>query len=266
MQNLRSVEEISKTHTFERDMSSIPITEWMNPRETRSYEEVLKQKVEELEILDKDIETIISNPDENMRIALGDANYLEKEIRVSELKFPSYLPQGKVQIQRDLIRKLSNIAKVKNPPLKDVNQEIGAIRFQSEWEVNPKIGTVSIDGNESVLMLKDSLKLFKNYLNACEHEFYKQSINAQFDRILHYYGMTLESAEFRGEKAKSQLLKSRDAFYSHPVDLLDRIYYSRARDFLSECDVVWSFLDGNEYTKKYLIRMEDIHPKLKKEK
>jgi hypothetical protein len=77
--------------------------------------------------------------------------------------------------------------------------------------------------------------------------------------------MVLQSAEFRGEKVESQITKDRDAFYSRPVDLLDRIYYSRARDFLSECDVMWTFLDGNEYTKKYLIRMEDIHQKLKNE-
>jgi hypothetical protein len=166
-----------------------------------------------------------------------------------------------VQIQRDIIKKLMTVSKGK--PVRDINQEIGAIKFQAEWEVNPKIGIVSVDDRKTEMKLRNSLGLFSGYLNACEHEFYKQMLNAQLDHIMHYYNMALQDAEFRSEKAEPKLMSEGDRFYYHWENILDQIYYSRARDYLVECRDMWNFLDGNEYTKKYLLRMEDVHPKLK---
>jgi hypothetical protein len=261
MLSLSSIASIRKQHNFAIDLGSIPTVEWMRPEE-KDYEKAVKQTVQKLEAVDDNIETIIRKPDENMRLALGEAKYLNRKVSVSELRLPSYLPQGKVQIQRDIIRKLMNVAKEKTP-VRDINQEIGAIKFQAEWDVNPKIGTVKIDDKEVDLRLRNSLGLFSGYLNACEHEFYKQMLNAQLEHILHYYSMALESAEFRGEKVEPKLMVEGDRFYYHLENVLDKIYYSRARDYLVECRDLWSLLDGNEYTKGYLLRMEDVHPSIK---
>lgn len=263
MLKLRSVDTIRKRHTFAIDLGSIPVIQWTEPDEIKNYDELFNQKVEELEAFDKDIERIIRNPDENMQIALGRANYLESRIYVRELKFHKHLPQGKVQIQRDMIQELIGIARGKKSIAGDLNQEMNECVFQGEWEANPRIGVVEIDGNETKLRLRKSLGYLLRYLNACEYEFYKQIVNAQLDHISFCYHMLLQDAEFRGEKVKPKLMDERDRFHYRFENVLDRIYYFRARDFLAECTNMWNFLDGNEYTKKYLLRMEDIHPNLK---
>lgn len=261
MLKLRGIETIRKQHNFVVELSSIPAVDWMKPGQT-DYDEAIKQTVGRLEVVDNDIETMISKSDENMRLALGDANYSGKEIYVRELRFPSYLPRGKVQLQRDVIRKLVKVAKGK--PVRDLSQEIEAIKFQAEWEVNPKIGIASIDDKETELRLRNSLRIFSGYLNACEHEFYKQILNAQLDNIFHHYHMLLQDAEFRNEKAEPRLMSYEDRFFYHWENILDRIYYSRAMDYLVECRNMWNFLNENEYSKGYLLRMEDVHPGLKK--
>lgn len=263
MLKLRSVDTVRNQHNFIFDLSSIPAVEWMKPEQTKDYEEVRRQTAAKLESVDNDIESIIRKPDENMRIALRDAIYLDNPTYVKGLRFPAYLPQGKVQIQRDIIKKLVGMTSGKKSFARDLNQEMSECVFQGEWESNPRIGTIVIDDKETELRLRKSLGLFSGYLNKCEHEFYKQAINAKLDNIMHYYDMALEDARFRGEKVEPKLISLENRFYYNFEDVLDRIYYSRARDYLSECDTMWGFLDGSYYTKKYLIRMEDIHPGLK---
>jgi hypothetical protein len=263
MLKLRSVDTIRKQHTFSSDLSSIPAVEWMKPEETR-YEIALDNTVEKLKVVDRNIETIIRNPDEDMQIALAEAKYLENKVRVRDLRFPSYLPQGKVQLQRDIIKKLLSVAMGKKSIARDLNQEMNECVFQGEWESNPRIGSVMIDDKETELRLRNSLGLFSGYLNLCEHEFYKQAMNSQLRNILYHYHMLLEFADIRGEKkVEPKLMGEREMLFYNSEDILDRIYYRRARDYLFECDNMWSFLNKNDFTKKYLLRMEDVHLGLK---
>ena len=261
MLKLRSVDAIRRHHIFAKELQAIPAVEWIKSEE--NYDKALSETAKKLETIDNDIETIIRRPDEDMKLALGRAFYQEKETSVRDFKFPRYLPQGKVQLQRDLIRKLMSVAKNKKSIARDLNQEMGECVFQGEWEANTRIGIVAIDGKETELKLRKSLGLFSGYLNVCEHEFYKQMLNANLEHILHYYRMLLQDAEFSGKKVEPKLMSGEDRFYYYPENILDRIYYSRARDYLVECRDMWEFLNGSNFTKKYLITMEDVHPRLK---
>jgi hypothetical protein len=261
MLELRSVNSIRKQHTLANGLSAIPSIEWMKSGE--DYDKAFAEKVKELKVVDMDIETIVRSSDENVRTAIGNASYVGKDVRVRDIRFPEYLPRGKVQVQRDLINELIKVSKGKKSLARDLNQEMNECVFQGEWEANPIIGIVKIDDNETELKLRNSLGLFSGYLNSSEHEFFKQAINAKLDTIMHYYRMALQDAEFRGEKVKPTL-KLGDRIFSYNFEgVLDKIYYSRAMDYMVECRDMWSFLDGNQYTKKYLIRMSDIHPGLK---
>ncbi|OGI11636.1 hypothetical protein A3K64_00775 [Candidatus Micrarchaeota archaeon RBG_16_36_9] len=263
MLKLNSVETIRKQHTFVSDLSSIPTVEWMKPGET-DCEISLGNTLEELKVIDKDIETIIRKPDEDMQIALGEAKYLENKLHVRDLRFPSCLPQGKVQLQRDIIKELLSVAIGKKSIARDLDQEMSECAFQGEWESNPRIGKVMVDDKETELRLRNSLGLFSGYLNSCEHEFYKQAINSQLRNIMYHYHLLLEFADIKGEKkAKSKLMEEKEMLFHNFEGVLDRIYYSRARDYLFECDSMWSFLNKNDFTKKYLLKMEDVHPGLK---
>jgi len=266
MLKLRSIETIRKGHNFVDELCAMPAVEWATPKQLEDYDNALNQTVGKLRTIDSNVELIISNPDENIRLALRDAYYLERGISVKELKFPKYLPQGKVQIQRDVIRLMVKVAKGKESVAKDINKEINETLLQGEWDANPKIGVASIDDKETELRLHNSLKHFTRYLNACEHEFYKQALATQLNHILHYYHMVLQDAEFReGKKPQSKLIEEGNYIlnYSNLENVTDAIYYHRARDYLVECRDFWSFLDGNEYSRRFLIRMEDVHPGLK---
>jgi len=263
MINLRSIESIKKYHNFTLELASIPAVEWLKPKRIEDYENARDQTVKKLEVIHSNIESMLGKlEDENIKLAIERAFYLDEEISsVKELKFRSYLPQGKVQLQRDLIDMLTTIAKAENP-VEDIKQEVGSIKLQAEWEVNPPIGTVKIDDEKTDLRLQESLKLYSSYLNVCEHEFYKQMLAAKLRTIIHEYHMVLFYEEADGKKPKSKLIEEGDYIlnYYRLGDLTDRIYYSRGRDFLTECKRFWEFLDGSEYSKGYLLKWEDVHP------
>jgi len=209
---------------------------------------------------------MMSNPNENIRLALGRAFHLDGELSsVKELKFYKHLPQGRVQIQHDLIETLVGVAKGEKSWDKDIDQEMKKYELQGMWEANPKIGTITIDSKETELRLQGSLGLFSDYLNTCEHEFYKQALSAKLGTILHEYNMMLWYDEHEGKKTESKLIKEGDFLltYSKLTGLTDEIYYRRGRDFLGECKKWWDFLDDNKYSKVCLLRFEDIHPQIK---
>jgi len=256
MLKIHSIENIKKHHNFVDELRATPAINWVMSEQLKDYNKILAQTVKKLEVVDNNLELIISKPDENIKLALGRAYHLDREISVRELRFPTYLPQGKVQLQRDLIKKLVKVAKSKKST-GDINREINELMLQGEWDANPKIGIVLIDDKETELRLHNSFKLFSRYLNACEHEFYKQALAAKLFSILHEYHILIE-----GDKPEPKLMGIGDYIlnYSHLGGVTDSIYYHRAHDYLVECKDFWGFLDKNEYTRKYLLRMEDIHP------
>lgn len=269
MINLCSIESIRKRHDFILELGRIPAVEWLKPKQIEDYENVRNQIVKKLEVVDSNIELLLSElEDENIKLAVERAfyiDYLDEEISsVKEIKFRPYLPQGKVQLQRYLIDMLTNIAKAEKP-IENVKQEIGSIKFQAVWEVNPPIGTVTIDDEKTDLRLHDSLGLYSSYLNACEHEFYKQMLSAKLNLIIHEYHMVLFYEEVDGKNPKSKLIEEGDYIlnYYRLVSLTDSIYYCRGRDFLNECKKCWRFLNGSEYSKPYLLKWEDVHPNIK---
>lgn len=266
MINLRSIESIKKHHNFTLELASIPAVEWLKPKQIENYENARDQTVKKLEVIDSNIELMLGKlKDENIKLAIERTFYLDEEISsVKELKFRSYLPQGKVQLQRDLIDMLTSIAKGEKP-VEDIKHEAGSIKLQAEWEVNPPIGTITINDEKTDLRLHDSLELYSSYLNSCEHEFYKQMLAAKLGSIIHEYHMVLFYEEANGKKPKSKLIEEGDYIlnYNRLGGLTDRIYYNRGRDFLTECKKCWDFLDSNEYSKAYLLKWEDVHPTVK---
>jgi len=263
MINLHSIESIKKHHNFTLELASIPTVEWLKPKQIEDYENARDQTVKKLEVIDSNIELMLGKlKDENIKLAIGRAFYLDEEISsVKELKFRSYLPQGKVQLQQGLIDMLTSIAK-EEKPLENIKHEAGSIKLQAVWEVNPPIGTITIDDKKTDLRLHDSLELYSSYLSACEHEFYKQMLAAKLGSIVHEYNMVLFYEEVDGKRPEHKLIEEGDYIlnYNRLSGLTDRIYYSRGRDFLTECKKCWDFLDGNEYSKTYLLKWEDVHP------
>jgi hypothetical protein len=77
--------------------------------------------------------------------------------------------------------------------------------------------------------------------------------------------MFLEELEFNGKKPKFKLIDEDDYLlnYRGLIGIASTIYYRHARDYFTECKKFWDFLDGNEYSKKYLLRFEDVHPGVK---
>jgi len=266
MMNLRSIENIRRYHDFSYQLGSIPSVRWLKPGEIKDYENARNQTVKKLEAIDSNIELLLGKlEDEDVKLAVERAFYLKEEISsVKEIKFHTYLPQGKVQLQRDLIDMLASIAKAKKP-IEDVKKEVGSIKLQAEWEVNPPIGTAKIDDEKTDLRLRGSLELYSGYLNACEHEFYKQILAAKLKSIIHEYHFFLLDKEIDGKETEPKLIEEGDYIlnYSRLEGIIDEIYYRRGRDFLTECRKCWECLNGNEYSKPYLLEWEDVHPKIK---
>ncbi|NIO44723.1 MAG: hypothetical protein GTN36_04180 [Candidatus Aenigmarchaeota archaeon] len=267
MIELRSIGRIRKNHNFARELASIPVADWMTSKQLEDYDKTKKQTLEKLEVIDGNIELLLSKlEDENLRLAIKRAFYLDKEVSFfKEVGFREYLPQGKVQIQYDLIDMLVRMASGERPLAKDSNQKKKEREFQKEWKANPKIGTVKIDDRKTEQRLQNSLELFSDYLNACEHEFYKQTLAAKLRSIIHEYHMLLWHEEHEGKEVESKLIEEGDYIlnYYHLGDITDRIYYWRARDFLVGCRDCWNFLHGNEHSRKYLLKWEDIYPEIK---
>jgi len=233
--------------------------------EIENYEQVFKETVEILKKIDNALEKLIIDPDENMQYALRDTYHTDEPTTISELYFPHYLPQGKMQYQRQFILDLNEIAKG-NSKL-DVDEKLTEY-LQTVWKSNPLLGTIKIDGTENKMKVQQSLDLLTKYLSASEHEFWKQWLSAKFDRILHEYDMLLQNDEtFHDIKYDNKLVDYSkwmlDRSYARARRITDAIYYRRAKDYIPEITGMWKFLDQNEVTKPWLLRMEDFHPNLK---
>jgi hypothetical protein len=260
MIELRSVGNIKKSHNFEADLLSIPFAQWPNPK-SEDYNTAKRDLIKKLKYIDGNIELLLGNiKDEKLRWAVNRAFYAGKEIRsLKDLNFLPYLPPGKVQLQIGLIEMLEEIAKSKKPEEKP-EHEINSIMMQGEWEANPLIGKVKIDGKDTKMRLHDSLGFYMGHLKACEHEFYKQMAVGKLDFITHEYDMlAMDEKEKKFIDMGDYILN-----YSNLVGVEDMIYYRRARDFLSECENCWDFLKDSEYSKKYLLRSDDIKEIFKK--
>jgi hypothetical protein len=151
--------------------------------------------------------------------------------------------------------------------LKDFNMRLGACEFQAAWEVNPKVCTIAMEGEEKDLRLHESLGLFYKYLTACEHEFYKQMLSNKFEKILFDYERQLGDARWRKEKPERKLPEHgliEPAYNYKMMGLTDNIYYRRGRDYLFECDKFWIMLGKNQFSAKYLLNDGDVAIALKK--
>jgi len=260
MRKFFSVETIRKMHTFERDIGLVPAYNWMTPEQKENPEETINQTLERLEIVDKNLEVLLGElEDENLQLALGRAYHAEK-LSAREMKFNSYLPAGRVQLQIGMIETLARIAKGETTPDEDVKREVGGIRLQAEWDANPKIGAVSIDEKITELYLRNSLNIYLGYLRACENEFYKQALSFKLDKILEHYEMFREVDRENAVPAVLSLTYSDFMFDDSMMRIsyiLDSIYYNRAISYLMMCKGFWNVLSESEYTKKYLFDLEE---------
>jgi len=265
MRNFQSVEAIRKHHTFQRDIGMVPAADWMTAEQMKDFEKSYEQAAKSLEVADKDLEVLLGElKDENLQLALGRAYYMDRLSSARELKFPIYLPAGRVQAQIGLIDSLMSIAKGEAPHTEDVSKEIGEIKLQAEWDANPKIAAVNIDDATTELRLQNSLETFLDYLKASEHEFYKQWLTPRLGNILREYEMLRQSDKtiWGKEEAPSLSLTHSDLLFNEAVNkivyVLSTVYYNRAMSYVTEVRDFWDVLHGSEFTRKYLIEFDEI--------
>ena len=271
MLELQSVSSLKRGQSFEWDLSTIAYSSWpKSEKQPKDYDAEFKQTIENLEAIDKNLEFILQPiEDENIQLALTRAFYSDNKIsNIKEaLHFQYYLPQGRVQVQQEMLRTFIWVAKGKDE-LETFEQEVSAHKFKVPWEENPKIGSIKLDNKPKELRLREALSLFSKYLVACEHEFYKQMLALKFDSIMHEYDFLLNDAKILGEKIDRKLTvpgTPKDLRYAfHALNgITDGIYYRRGRNFLSIISTFYNFLSKNEFTELYLLTMEDLFPKLK---
>jgi hypothetical protein len=262
--SLRSVKVIKAGHNFQKDLLITPAVDWMKESEIENYEEKLKTTVQRLEEIDNNFEYLLRPiDDEYVQFALERTFFIDEPIKNLKdvLLFKPFIYKGKVQFQRNFIRQMTRIAKGKE----DVEETLKVSELKAAYEVNPRIGKIQVDNKEKELKLHESISLFSSYLVACEHEFLKQFLNANFDQILHQYDITL--SDDYNKKPQRKLVKRWDGgnyhFSAVRHDLLDRVYYRRARDYTTEVNFMYNFLAKNQFSKSYLIRDEDIRGALK---
>jgi hypothetical protein len=253
MIDISSVESVRRGHTFENELGSIPIVDWPVPKA-----ECKAEFVKNLKYLDGKIEVLLSDiKDEDLRIAVQRAFYSDEPIRsVKDVMFIPYLPQGKVQFQLGL---MDEMKRARERPVTDAASELGLIALQTEWEVNPVIGEVKIDGTATKPRLQESLGLYRGHLKACEHEFYKQMASSKLGLVTHEFDMLMIP------NGRKKFIDPGDFIldYSKMEGLQDQIYYRWARDYMAECSKCHQFLDRNEFSKKYLIEQEDVRKLMK---
>jgi hypothetical protein len=262
MINLRSIENIKKDHDFSKELLSIPAVDWATSQELEDYKTVLTQTAGKLEDIDKNIELTLNDQDENIRIAVSRSFRLDNTVSsVRELKFPPYLPQGKVQIQLGIIKVLTDVAKGKDSLGDEPQQKENDKKIQKVWKANPIIGSVIIDDKKNEMRLQESIDLFSKYLKECEYQFLKQRMNSKLETILDIYRRLIEDVEFYDEKKIEPKLMDVWKFsfksYSRLSDIADTIYYRRATSFLVECRDCSDFLNKNENSKIYLMKKGD---------
>lgn len=263
MINFRDVDNIKEQHDFRREIMSIPAVKWVGERDIGNYDIILNETVEKIETIDGNLELIISEKeDEGIKYALARAYHSQEPITIQDLVFRPVLPCGRVQTQRKIIENLSEIADGKEPETETLDQELGLDRIRAIWEVNPTIGTLAIDYEERKVNLRDALKIFLGYLEPSEHNFLKQALSDKLNILLHDYDMLLLDSERWGEKFERKLITHGDFLLNHYRlgNIRDHIYYRRAMDFMSEIKKIYNFLDGNEFSNDYLLRIDDLKP------
>ena len=255
LMNVQSLDQLKKSHKIESELLCIPYDWWGNKNE--DYDKSFKQVLGKLKIIDSMINHLLKDPDEDELVALGAATSSHGTLAsVYDLKFQHYLPSGKVQLQRDLIKQMLQIARGKiSVSNGDFDKELAEIRYETEWEKNPPIGQLITAGDSITLRLRSSINLFDRYLAAAEREFYKQRLSSILGRVLlEYHNITFPNKNSR------RLISWHDWSnnYSRLERTTDNIYYGRAMAYLTEVRNLWEFLDKNSLTKGWLIREDDL--------
>jgi len=269
MEKLRSIDRIKNSHSFQSDLKTIPAVDWMEEGSLDNYEAALYETLEKLETIDTMLEILLKGPeDKRLKTAVAEIFGKDTYTSIKEvIIFQKYFPlQYHVQKEKDLLDTLIAIGRRDEyeGEFEDVNEDV-KILLQSEWEVNPKISNITIDESDMELNLQDTFTLLRSYLEASEHEFYKQATLARLDEILDQYLRLVKASQplFRrpkkGPKGYIELkftdYKNQYTKFEH---ILDGIYYSRGRDYLIECVKLKKTMNENEFTKKYGLLLVDL--------
>lgn len=294
MHELRSIDTIKRMHTFYRDLMMLPAANYMSEEElevvrTGVYEDaraVTLEISEKLSALDTILEIFMAEPeDENIRRSVAYAMGMDEYSSVKEYFHfvyafpPAYQAQGK----KRLLDKLISVARKDeyDGEFEDIDETI-RISIEAEWEVNPKIAVVKMDKSETELKFQDLLVLMRNYLEASEHERYKQLLVRRLEEIFDDYLITYKTykdldifQEFKspfeesgGRPRKYMELKliGYKENYGRFENALDFAYHHRAKDYLREFETLREIMVESEFTRKYYNLLDTVPPMPKSKK
>ncbi len=266
MIELDSVGAIGRYHTFASHLKSMPAVGWMSDKGLKDYDASASKRIEEMRAVDNTIEEMIMKPSEDMRALIGKTFNEGRPAYVRELEFDKrFFPlQRVIQLQREFMTEMVELSSGKKSFARDIDSEMKECEFQGVWESNPRIGTVSIDGREREMRVRNSLDMSLGYLNMCEHELYKQAINANLNIIRIMKNAARQGVEIKNTDIRLRARKGTKAYFNLE-NVMDGFYFSRANDYSSGFRSMRGLLEGNEYTRGYVLTKEEMTKFLKDE-
>jgi hypothetical protein len=251
MLKLDSLDVLRRYQTIENGLKIIPAANWMGESSDESRRSYV---VSELKSIDEIIERIITYPDKAMRTTLSSLFGID-DVRNMTISARYYPLQRAVQLQKDFMYLMMNVASGRKSYATDVDKKKGEEVIQSAWKSNPSIGKAIIDGKKEDMRLRRSVALTIGYAGACEHNLFKQGINSS--KPLINFVNDQVSQGVRVEDIKKDVPEQVEQDHAAFRNTLDAIYYNWAQDCFSRFRDMRGFLRKNEFSRIYTLSDEE---------